>query len=74
MPLGPSLSVNQMWTTRNEHAPKVNVRFLTYIYMPKKGIFEEKKGQVCCLPLSSSPLHLLSSKKNSLKINMTSFL
>ena len=39
--LGPLLCVNQMWTKKNDHAPKSKcVDF--FLNMPKKGSFEKK--------------------------------
>ena len=40
--LGPSLSVNRMWTKKNVHDQKVNV-LISFLYMPKKGNFEKNK-------------------------------
>jgi hypothetical protein len=41
--LGLSRGVNQMWTEKNDHAPKSEcVGFLQY--MPKKGTFEEEEN------------------------------
>jgi hypothetical protein len=48
-PSGPSLGVNQMWTKRNDHAPK-NWMCSLFKYMPEKGIFEKNQVWPCsCL-------------------------
>ena len=52
--LGPSLGVNQLWTKKNNHAPKSECAdFLKY--MPKKGSFES-----FIIFLSSLGVHLSS--------------
>ena len=35
-PLGPSVGVNQIWTKRNDHAPKNECVVLKKIYVPKR--------------------------------------
>jgi hypothetical protein len=40
--LGSSLGVNQLWTKKNDHAPKNDCGDLFFIYMPEKGIFEKR--------------------------------
>ena len=51
MPLGPSLGVNQMWTKRNDHAPKsecANVlRYAPKSQLKKKIKFDHSPMQTC---------------------------
>jgi hypothetical protein len=56
--LGPSLGVNQMWTKKNDHAPKSEgVDLLNTC--PKRAVLKKKKSSLTIL-LSSLGLHLLS--------------
>ena len=41
-PMGPSLRVNQMWTKRNDHAPKM---CWVSLHMSKKDNFEEEEEE-----------------------------
>ena len=58
---GPSLSLNQMWTNRNDHALN-NECVYFFQYMSKKGIFEKEKEIKINLDhsLGFSCLHLFS--------------
>jgi hypothetical protein len=43
--LGPSLGVNQMWTKKNDHAPKIEFADMFLNTCPKRAFL--KKIQVC---------------------------
>jgi hypothetical protein len=54
-PWGPSLGVNQMWTGRNDHAPKWNV-LIFFNMCSKRAILKRKETSSLTILLSSSSL------------------
>ena len=63
--LGPSQRVNQMWTKKNDHAPK-SERIDFFNTCPKEGHFEKKSSLT--YHLSSLGLHLSSLLVNVSKM------
>ena len=54
----PSLGVNQMWTKRNDHAPKANVLIFFFFKCPKRANLKKKLKFDHSLIFFSSPQNI----------------